>query len=385
MSVIPYARQSINESDIDSVLEVLRSDWLTQGPIIPKFEQAVAEYCGVRYAVAVSSATAGLHIACQALGLGQGDELWTSPNTFVASANCALYSGADIDFVDIDSGTLNMSSEQLAHKLEAGAVRPKVVVPVHFGGQSCEMDRIGELATSYNFELIEDASHAIGATFKGFPVGACRHSAATVFSFHPVKIMTTGEGGMVLTNREDIYEALLSLRSHGITRDVNKMARQNEGEWYYEQTELGYNYRITDLQSALGLSQLTRIDQFIERRRELAARYVKKLSHLPIEFQLQAEGCNSAWHLFPIRIKKFRGDIDRSKVFARLRSAGIGVNVHYIPVHLQPWYQNMGFCAGQFPESEQYYSEAISLPMYYALSDALQDKVINELTKAYTE
>jgi UDP-4-amino-4,6-dideoxy-N-acetyl-beta-L-altrosamine transaminase len=382
MSVIPYGHQDIDDADIAAVVDVLRSDWLTQGPAITRFERAIADFCGVRHAVAVCNATAALHLACRALGLGPGDELWTSPNTFVASANCALYCGAGVDFVDIDPSTLNMSPDALEAKLDAATHKPKVVVPVHFGGQPCEMDRISRLSESYGVEVIEDAAHAVGASYQGIPVGACRHSAITVFSFHPVKIMTTGEGGMLLTNRDDLYEKLLLLRTHGITRDAAQMTRPSEGAWYYEQIDLGFNYRITDLQAALGLSQLSRMDRFIARRRELAARYRTMLADLPLDFQEEVPGALSAHHLFPVRINVARAGIDRATVFARMREADIGVNVHYIPVHTQPWYQRMGFRRGQFPAAERYYDEAISLPLYYGLSNAQQDRVGAELRRA---
>lgn len=382
MSVIPYGRQSIDDGDIAAVVEALRSDWLTQGPTIARFEKLIADYCGVRYAVAVSNATSALHLACRALGLGPGDEAWTSPNTFVASANCALYCGADVDFVDIDSSTLNMSVDALEEKLGRAARKPKVIVPVHFGGQPCDMNRIAELSESYGFSVLEDASHAIGASYQGIPVGACQHSAITVFSFHPVKIMTTGEGGMLLTNSDDLYQKLMLLRSHGITRDASRMMRRSEGAWYYEQIDLGFNYRITDLQAALGISQLARLDDFVARRHELAKRYRDILQGLPVGLQEPILGAESAHHLFPIRIDAARTGVDRASVFTHLQAAGVGVNVHYIPVHTQPWYESRGFYRGQFPEAERYYDEAISLPLYFGLTEPQQDYVCSELRRA---
>ncbi len=379
---IPYARQNVNQTDIESVIKILQSDWLTQGPTIERFEKAVAEFTGAKFAVAVSSATAALHLACLAAGLKQGDYLWTSPNTFVASANCGLYCGSKVDFVDINPRTFNMSPAELERKLEAaeGAGRlPKVVIPVHFAGQSCEMERIAELAADYNFEIIEDASHAIGGLYRDMPVGSCLYSAMAVFSFHPVKIITTGEGGMVLTNREDLYRKLLLLRSHGITRDPDLMEKSPDGPWYYQQIDLGYNYRMTDIQAALGYSQLRRINDFIERRRYLAERYRRFLVDLPVITPWEDPDCKSAFHLYVIRLQLDRLNKTHRQVFEELRQAGIMVNLHYIPVHTQPYYQKLGFKQGDFPEAERYYREAISLPMYYGLSDAEQDYVIGKL------
>lgn len=385
MRLIPYGRQHIDKADIAAVVEALQSDWLTQGPAIARFERAVADRCGARHAVAVSNATAALHLACLALGLGRGDSLWTSPNTFVASANCALYCGATVDFVDIDPGTLNLSPlalEEKLHSSSAAGTLPKVLVPVHFGGQPCEMERISTLATAYGCGVIEDASHAIGARYRGKPTGCCEYSDITVFSFHPVKIMTTGEGGMLLTNRDDLYEKLMLLRTHGITRDAGKMTRAPEGYWYYEQTELGFNYRITDLQAALGFSQLARLDDFLDRRRQLVARYRDLLQDLPVGVQENAESTQSAFHLFPIRIDAERAGVDRATVFGRLRDRGIGVNVHYIPVHTQPYYAARGFRRGQFPQAELYYAQAISLPLYFGLSDDDQNRIVKALRES---
>ncbi len=339
--MIPYARQAINQADIDAVVEVLRSDFLTQGPVIERFERAVADYCGAAHAVAVNSGTSALHIACQALGLGPGDRLWTSPNTFVASANCALYCGAHVDFVDIDPRTYNLSVEALAIKLERAAklkALPKVVVPVHFAGQPCEMQAIRALAEKYGFAVIEDASHAIGSQYRGEPVGNCRYSDIAVFSFHPVKIITTGEGGMALTNRPDLAERLYLLRTHGITRDPARMSHEPDGPWYYEQIALGWNYRMTDFQAALGASQLEKLESFVGRRRELAFRYHQLLEGMPLVLPWQHPDASSAWHLYLIRLLADKIGKNRRQVFEIMQAAGIGVNVHYIPVHTQPYY-----------------------------------------------
>ena len=375
---IPYGRQDISQADIDAVVEVLRSDWITQGPAIERFEKLVAEYCGAKYAVAVSSATAALHIACLAAGLGIGDILWTSPNTFVASANCGLYCGADVDFVDIDPHTYNLSVEVLEQKLARAELEgklPKVVVPVHFAGQSCEIERILALSRKYGFTILEDASHAIGARYQDNPVGSCLFSDMAVFSFHPVKIITTGEGGMVVTNREDLYEKLIRLRTRGITRNPELMQGESHGLWYYQQLELGFNYRITDIQAALGASQMQRLDEFVSRRRHLAARYNQLLSDFPLVLPWQHPDTESSWHLYVIRLKLDEIGKTHRQVFEELRQAEIGVNLHYIPVHTQPYYQNLGFKWGDFPQAEQYYQEAISLPIYYGLSDENQDQV----------
>ncbi len=386
--MIPYGRQSISEDDIAAVVDVLRSDWLTQGPYIARFEQALAAYCGVRHGVAVASATAALHSACLALGVGDGDLVWTSPNTFLASANCARYCGADIDFVDIDTATYNMSVDALAAKLvkaRATGRLPKVIIAVHFAGQCCDMRAIHALAQQYGVKLIEDASHALGADYLGGKVGNCRYSEMTVFSFHPVKILTTGEGGMVTTNDSTLQQSLMRLRSHGMRRDPAALEQQDQGAWYYEQHELGYNYRLTDIQAALGLSQLRRLDLFIARRRALAARYDALLAGLPLVTPFQAAGGESAWHLYVIWIKPDSGRMlaaQRREVFDSLRRQGIGANVHYFPVPLQPYYRERGFYAGQFPHAERYYQGAISLPLYYSLSEAQQDQVVAALQKA---
>lgn len=384
MSYIPYGRQNINQQDIDAVVEILQSDWLTQGPAIARFEKAVADYCGAKYAVAVSSATAALHISCLAAGLGPDDWLWTSPNTFVASANCGLYCGAQVDFVDIDPHTYNLSMTELERKLilaEKAGKLPKVLVPVHFAGQSCEMERIGHLAQHYGFTVLEDASHAIGAQYKGKPVGSCAYSDLAVFSFHPVKIITTGEGGMVVTNREDLYERLVRLRTHGITRNPELMQGDSHGLWYYQQLDLGFNYRMTDIQAALGASQMHRLDEFVSRRRFLAGRYDGLLQGLPVKLPKQHSDTASSWHLYVVRLSREKIEKTHQEVFAALRDARIGVNLHYIPVHTQPYYQKLGFQWGDFPEAEQYYRGAMSLPLHYGLTESAQDRVVDTLRK----
>lgn len=384
---IPYGRQDISQADINAVVEVLRSDWITQGPAIERFEQSVAEYCGAKYAVAVSSATAGLHIACLAAGLSAGDVLWTSPNTFVASANCGLYCGADVDFVDIDPHTYNLSVEVLEQKLARAELEgklPKVVVPVHLAGQSCEIERILALSRKYGFTILEDASHAIGARYQNNPVGSCLFSDMAVFSFHPVKIITTGEGGMVVTNREDLYEKLIRLRTHGITRNPELMQGESHGLWYYQQLELGFNYRMTDIQSALGVSQMQRLDEFVAGRRYLAQRYNELLQNLPLTLPWQHPDTNSSWHLYVIRLQLEKISKSHKQVFSALRDAQIGVNLHYIPVHTQPYYQQLGFKWGDFPQAEQYYREAISIPLYYGLTESDQDRVISVLREVFS-
>lgn len=390
--MIPYGRQDISAEDIDAVRDVLTSDWLTQGQAGPRFEQALAKYCGAAHGIAVSNATAALHIACLALDLGPGDILWTVPNTFVASANCALYCGASVDFVDIDPRTYNMSVAALAEKLaqaEAAGRLPKVVVPVHFAGQSCEMAEIRALADRYRFHLIEDASHAVGGDYRGHKIGDGSLSEVAVFSFHPVKIITTGEGGMLMTNAPKLAERLSYLRTHGIIRPTQSPApdderRSNEdqhGPWMYEQIELGLNYRMTDIQAALGSSQLARLDAFVERRRLLAARYDRLLAKLPVTCPWQHPDTNSAWHLYVIRLRRNEIKLSRRQVFEALRAAGIGVNVHYIPVHTQPYYQHLGFRLGMFPEAESYYQDAITLPLFSKMTDAEQDTVVAALSE----
>lgn len=383
--MIPYGRQDITQADIDAVVGVLQSDFLTQGPMVPRFEQGVAQHVGARHALAVNSATSALHIACLALGLGPGDRLWTSPVTFVASANCGLYCGAKVDFVDIDPRTYNLCPTALEAKLrqaERDGTLPKVVVPVHLCGQPCDMQAIHGLAQRYGFRIIEDASHAIGGRYQGEFIGNCRYSDITVFSFHPVKIITTAEGGMALTNDPALADRMALLRSHGITREASKMTHEAEGPWYYQQIDLGFNYRMTELQAALGVSQLERLDAFVARRHQLARRYDRLLAGLPVVTPWQHPDGYSGLHLYVIRLQLDRLAMGHRQVFEALREQGIGVNLHYIPVHTQPYYQGMGFRPGDFPQAEQYYREAISLPMYQGLSDAQQDQVVAALQQA---
>lgn len=358
---------------------------MTQGPAVSLFENAVANYCGAQYALAVNSATSALHIACLALGVGKGDSVWTSPTTFVASSNCALYCGADVDFVDIDPRTYNLSTEKLAEKLslaEQTGKLPKVVIPVHLCGQPCDMAGIYALSQRYGFKIIEDASHAIGGKYQNQPIGSCRYSDITVFSFHPVKIITTGEGGMALTNNAKLAERLDRLRSHGITRDPAQMTHAPDGPWYYQQLELGFNYRMTDLQAALGLSQIQRLDEFVSKRHALSQRYDALLADLPIITPWQHPDSYSGLHLYVIRLKLDEINASHRAVFDALRAAGIGANIHYIPVYRQPYYEQMGFKEGYCLEAEQYYAEAISLPMYPALTEAQQDYVVAKLLEA---
>lgn len=379
---IPYGRQQISEEDIEAVVRVLRSDYLTQGPAVPAFEQAVARYCGAAHAVAMNSATSALHVACLALGVGPGDRVWTSPVTFVASANCALYCGATVDFVDVDPATGNLCATHLAAKLEQAerdGSLPRVVIPVHLCGRSCDMKAIRALSRRYGFAVIEDASHAIGARYDGAPVGDCRYSDITVFSFHPVKIITTAEGGMAMTQDAALARRMERLRSHGITRDPADMTHAPDGPWYYQQIELGFNYRMTDLQAALGLSQMSRLDAFVDRRHEVAARYADALAGLPLGLPPAEPDGRSALHLYVVRVGAGH---DRRTVFEALRARDIGVNVHYIPVHLQPYYAALGFRPGHCPAAERYYAAAISLPMHPGLSDADQDRVVMALRDA---
>jgi UDP-4-amino-4,6-dideoxy-N-acetyl-beta-L-altrosamine transaminase len=382
--MIPYGRQEITEGDIDSVVAVLRSDFLTQGPVVPKFERAVADYCGAAHAVAVNSATSALHIACIALGLGPGDWLWTSPITFVATANCALYCGARVDFVDIDPRTYNLCPLALERKLteaERDGRLPKVLAPVHFAGQPCDMLAIHAMAQRYGFRIVEDASHAIGAEYRGEPVGNCRYSDVTVFSFHPVKIITTAEGGMALTNSTELAGRMARLRSHGLTRDPASMTREPDGVWFYQQIDLGMNYRMTELHAALGLSQLSRLDDYVARRHELAHCYDEKLASLPIVLPHQSKDGRSALHLYPIWIDP--SQVNRSAVFDRMRRSNIGVNVHYIPVYTQPYHrQRRTFSSADFPASERYYAGALSLPMFASMTEYQRDQVIAALAEA---
>lgn len=389
--MIPYGRQEIIQIDIDAVTEVLRSNFLTQGPVVPKFEQAVASYCGATDAVAVNSATSALHIAALALGLGAGDWLWTSPITFVASANCALYCGAKVDFVDIDPRTYNLDAELLAEKLahaEKAGKLPKIVIAVHLCGQSCDMAGIYRLSKQYGFKIIEDASHAIGGKYRNGqsqsgvfePVGNCRYSDITIFSFHPVKIITTAEGGMALTNDPMLADRMRRSRSHGITNDTSKMQPRPADEiWNYQQIDLGYNYRMTDIQAALGLSQMTRLDDFVAKRHSIARRYDESLADLPLRTPWQHADCYSSYHLYPIRLDFSESGQTQRHIYGRLHAAGISVNLHYIPVYRQPYYEAMGFKLGYCPEAERYYREALSIPLYPTLREAGQEKVVRVL------
>ena len=383
--MIPYGRQDIQDSDVDAVLSVLQSDFLTQGPAVPRFEQAVSKHCGARHAVAVNSATSALHIALMALDVTAGDVVWTSPNTFVASSNAALYCGGSVDFVDIDPVTYNMSvsalSEKLAYAEKLGRL-PKVVIPVHLTGQPCDMAQIHDLAQQYGFKVVEDASHAIGGQYQNQPIGNCAYSDVTVFSFHPVKIVTTAEGGMAMTNDDTLAEKMALYRSHGITRDPALMTHASDGPWSYQQITLGYNYRMTDMQAALGVSQIQRLNHYIARRHDIATRYNQELSELPLTLPMQATYGHSAYHLYVIRL-----DLDaiapltHAEVFQSLRDQEILVNLHYIPVHTQPYYQAMGFRWGDFPQAEAYYKNAISIPMYPTMTDDAQTHVIQALHK----
>lgn len=378
---IPYGRQIISEADIAAVTEVLRSDWLTQGPAVPAFEKAVTDRCGARFGVAVNSATSALHLACLALEVGPGDLVWTVPNTFVASANCALYCGADVDFVDIDADTFCMSADalsaKLAHHRLLGKPLPKVVIPVHFAGQSCDVATISKLGIEYGFRVIEDASHAIGATYQGNPVGNCRYSDITVFSFHPVKIITTGEGGIALTNNAQLNRRMQRLRSHGITRDPTEILQPSAPAWHYEQQELGFNYRMTDIQAALGLSQLQRLDGYVERRRELAASYDEAIYRLGLTSQRVPTWTESAYHLYVIHVPSQQ----RDSVLSGLSGCGIQATLHYPPVHLQPYYRHLGYAAGDFPIAEHHGQHALSLPLHPGLGIDEQYYVINTLVE----
>ena len=383
--MIPYGRQDISESDVQAIVNVLRSDFLTQGPAVPAFEKAVAGYCRAQRAVAVNSATSALHIGCLTLGVRAGDFVWTSPNTFVASANCALYCGAEVDFVDIDPETWNLSVPRLKEKLAKAKKEgrlPKVVVPVHFAGQPTEQEAIWELAQEFGFRVLEDAAHAIGASRHGEPVGSCRWSDITVFSFHPVKIITTGEGGMALTNDGELAERMAMLRTHGITRNTNKFMQSYAAPWHYEQQMLGFNYRMTDIQAALGSSQLERLDKYIERRNALALRYDHALKGLSLQLPTVRPGNRSAFHLYVVRLKNNVPLKSHRQVFEELQKHGIGVNLHYMPVHLQPYYRERGFYPGQYPEAEAHGAEAITLPLYPGLTEQEQDRVVSSLKKA---
>jgi len=381
--MIPYGKQEITQQDIDAVVDVLKSDFLTQGPQVPAFESSLTGFTGAKHALAVNSATSALHIACLSLGLGNGDRLWTTPVTFVASANCGLYCGAEVDFVDIDAATYNLCPVKLEEKLvqaKALGKLPKVLVAVHLCGQPCDMSAISKLAQEYNFKVIEDASHAIGGDYLGTQIGSCKYSDITVFSFHPVKIVTTAEGGAALTNDATLSEKMNLFRSHGVTRDPNLMVGESHGGWYYQQVELGYNYRMTELQAALGVSQMTRLSEFVAARHVLAKRYNDQLSELPITLPYQLPETYSGLHLYVIRLQLDKITKTHKQVFDALRESGIGVNLHYIPVHMQPYYQNMGFNIGDYPAAENYYQEAISLPMFHLMSIEQQDEVVSVLS-----
>ncbi|MEM5530727.1 UDP-4-amino-4,6-dideoxy-N-acetyl-beta-L-altrosamine transaminase [Gammaproteobacteria bacterium AS21] len=383
--MIPYGKQDITQQDIDAVVNVLKSDFLTQGPQVPLFEKAIKDAVNADYAFAVNSATSALHIACLALGVGKGDVVWTTPITFVASANCALYCGADIDFVDIDAKTYNLSPELLKSKLQHAKANklplPKVVIPVHLCGQPCEMDKIHALSLEYGFSIIEDASHAIGGKYKNNPIGNCEYSDITVFSFHPVKIVTTAEGGAATTNNKKLASKLELLRSHGVTRDSSLMKNESHGGWYYEQVDLGFNYRMTEMQATLGVSQMTRLHDFVARRNELAFKYDELLKDLPLVTPFQIEDSYSGRHLYVIRLKLSDITSTHKEVFDQLRENGIGVNLHYIPVHTQPYYKVLGFVLGQYPVAESYYKNAISIPLFHTMTNDQQIEVIKVLKK----
>lgn len=383
MEFIPYGRQNITEKDIDAVVNVLKSDYLTQGPKVPEFEQAIKNHCVVRHALAMNSATSALHVACLALGVGEGDIVWTTPITFVASANCALYCGATVDFVDIDPQTYNLSVKALEQKLKEAKEQdklPKVVIPVHLCGQPCDMEAIHALSQKYDFSVIEDASHAIGGSYQNKPIGNCQYSDITIFSFHPVKIITTAEGGVATTNSDKLAQKMDLLRSHGITRDTDLMTHEPDGPWYYQQIDLGFNYRMTEMQAALGVSQIERLQSITESRHKIAQRYNEQLASLPVIVPFQIQESYSGLHLYVIRLKLDEIKPTHLEVFNSLRAANIGVNLHYIPVHLQPYYQkHFDFQTGDFPQAEQYYKEAISLPLYPDLTKEQQDYIVETL------
>ena len=382
--MIPYGKQDINQADIDAVVNVLKSDFLTQGPMVPKFEQAVATHVGAKHALAVNSATSALHIACLALGLGEGDWLWTTPITFVASANCGLYCGAKVDFVDIDPNTYNLCPVALRAKLESAKSQnrlPKMLVAVHLCGQPCDMAAIHALAQEYGFKIIEDASHAIGGKYKGDFIGGSQYSDITIFSFHPVKIITTAEGGIALTNCDQLAQRMDLLRSHGVTRDPTLMTQAPDGPWYYQQVDLGFNYRMTELQAALGVSQMDRLDEYVATRNQLAERYNTLLAELPVTRPWQHPDSYSGRHLYVIRLRLAEIGKSHREVFEGLRASGIGVNLHYIPVHTQPYYRDLADHQGTYPEAEAYYAEAISLPLFATMTESDQNEVVARLNE----
>ncbi len=378
--MIPYSRQSINENDINEVIKVLKSEMITQGPIVEKFEKTICSYTSSNYSVLTNSATSALHISCLALGLSKGDILWTSPNSYVASANVGLLCNAKVDFVDIDPENYNMCPTALSIKLknaEKLGQLPKIVMPVHFAGQSCDMIKIKKLSEKYGFKIIEDASHAIGGSYNNTKIGSCRFSDITVFSFHPVKIITTAEGGCAITNNEEIFEKLKLLSSHGVTRNPKFMAEKNSDKWVYDQISIGFNYRMSDMNAALGLSQLLRIDCFLKKRNKIAKKYFQQLKNIDLKLPKQEDYNLSAFHLFPIQVK------NRKRIYELFHQNDIKVNVHYRPIHTQPFWQKRGFKSGLFPNSEFYYSQAISLPIFYDLNDELQDNVIKILQNSF--
>jgi len=383
--MIPYGRQEIDSEDVEAVLKTLRSDWLTQGPTVPEFEQLIGSYCEAKHAIATNSATSALHIACLALGVKKGDKVWTSPVSFVASANCALYCGADVDFVDVNPITYNLCPELLEKKLiqaKKSGDLPRVLIPVHLAGQSCDMAKIYELSQRYSFRIIEDASHAIGGQYKESLIGGCRFSDITVFSFHPVKIITTGEGGMVLTNSKKLADKVRLLRSHGIIKDQSLMQGPIDGPWYYEQTSLGYNFRMTDLQASLGISQSKRLDSIIERRRSIASKYDRELEALPLITPAQSLDCLSSWHLYIVKLKLSEISRTKKEVFESMREKGIGVNLHYIPIYRHPYYRSLGLSDKDFPNSAEYYREAMTIPIYPNMTEEQQASVIAALTSS---
>jgi UDP-4-amino-4,6-dideoxy-N-acetyl-beta-L-altrosamine transaminase len=380
--MIPYGRQEIDSEDVEAVLKTLRSDWLTQGPSVPEFERLISNYCQAKHAIATNSATSALHIACLALGVKKGDKIWTSPISFVASANCALYCGADVDFVDVSSTTYNLCPELLEKKLiqaEKSGDLPQVLIPVHLAGQSCDMSKIYELSQRYSFRIIEDASHAIGGQYRESPIGGCRFSDITVFSFHPVKIITTGEGGMALTNSKKLADKLRLLRSHGIVKDQSLMRGPVDGPWYYEQTSLGYNFRMTDLQASLGISQSNRLDSIIDRRRCIARNYDRELEALPLITPAQSQDCLSSWHLYIVKLKLDEISSTKKEIFEFMREQGIGVSLHYIPIYKHPFYRSLGLSDKDFSNSAEYYREAMTIPIYPNMTEDQQAQVIAAL------
>lgn len=376
--MIPYGKHLVDEDDIDAVVEVLRNQFLTQGQVVPQFEKALCDYTGAKHCVAVNSATSGLHVACLAAGVGQGDLVWTVPNSFVASANCALYCGAQVDFVDINPSTRNIDLDALDNKLQAAAEQnrlPKVLIVVHFSGLSCDMQRIQALTQAYSVILIEDAAHGLGGSHRGAKIGSCVHSDMAVLSFHPVKSITSAEGGAVLTNQSQLLQKMQLFAKHGVTKDAALYLGESHGPWYYQQLELGYNYRLSDMQAALGLSQLTKLDSFIQRRAEIAKVYDQALAHLPLKLPLVEPESQSAWHLYMVELTQH----NRQSIYQQLHAKGVAVNVHYIPIHLQPYYQRLGFKEGDFPQSEHFYQNALTLPLFPSLSEKEQATVIQAL------